>query len=245
MKRKNGPASDSIEQSPIPTSFGYKPWILQSKGTKQGFRKFINPFDGNIVVKEVPEMEGMICLGFFREEWILLLDPRSNEICFMNFPSSYKKVHLPPMSESYMSLGGCVISSSPIIPKCLVIFVGKNENFVLFYRPNDHKWTKIIYDFNFTGEVIFCRGNVYALLSESRTTAFTSAESLLGMAKWTFTDISGWNPADDISSYLLISHEDLLCFGVLCPATGFGCCKSLAIARYGCLQAKLEKCEKH
>lgn len=156
-------------------------------------------------------MEGKLYLGSFGGEWFLLLDARSNGIFFSNLTDLNKKVHLPSMSECFMSLSGGVVSSSPTTPKCLVVFVGKNQNFVLYCWPSDQKCTKANYNFksrHFSGDIVSSKGYIYALLSDQRT-AFTSLDSFLGIANWTTIQFPRWTQTHYNSPHLLVSCEDV------------------------------------
>jgi hypothetical protein len=209
MNPRSSVVTDTTQETSFPTSFGYKPWLLQSQGTKK-FTKFIDPFDGNIEARRVPELEDKRCYGFFDGEWLLLLDLRSNEMFFMNLFDLDKKIQLPPMSEFLACLGGCVVSSSPTNPKCLVIFAPTNQTFLLYCQPDDQKWTKADSNrhYNFSGDIVFAKGYIFALLSDGLT-VYTSLESLMGIPDWDLIMFPDYAPLYCDPPHLSVSGEDV------------------------------------
>ncbi|KAJ3694879.1 hypothetical protein LUZ60_000256 [Juncus effusus] len=74
----------------------------------------------------------------------------------------------------------------------MLIFVLKNQNFILHCRPKDQNWTKVKCNISeenfFNGEIVICKGNLYARLSSSSRNyvVFTTLESLV-------TEIANWS----------------------------------------------------
>ncbi|KAJ3694785.1 hypothetical protein LUZ60_000162 [Juncus effusus] len=143
------------------------------------------------------------------------------------------KIHLAPMLEPVETLGGCVLTSSPTSPKCIIIFVLKNQNVMLHCRPKDKNWTKVKCNLSqedfFDGEIVISKANLYARLTSSSRNClvFTTIESLVtGTASWSSLWLDPYlntfhNMPDQylfrkqIVKHVVVSKEDVLLVVVL------------------------------
>ncbi|KAJ3677107.1 hypothetical protein LUZ60_002831 [Juncus effusus] len=141
--------------------FGDQVWLMQTNELDEKTRTFINPIDGSIEKREIPEMQGKLLLGSFGE-WLVLADEETDE-CFLLNLSSQSKIDLPPISEPFESLGECNLSSSPTSPDCTIIFVGVGGIFLLFCNVYCEEWTKMTIGYTTHGRArnVVCKGKLY------------------------------------------------------------------------------------
>lgn len=150
----------------FPSDFFNQPWIIQCHGGFKHTTTFIDPMKTNVEEKEIGEIKGKLCFGCI-DEWLFMWDKQSKE-CFFLELNSLSKVHLPPLPREfsimnlqhlpreYSIMTAFSLSSYPNHPDCIVIFTGEKierrtpfteevtEYFVMYCRPHDEKWTKLI-----------------------------------------------------------------------------------------------------
>ena len=133
----------------VSCGFDDQAWLIRTPGSDKETQTLINPLNGSIEERKIPEMEGQLCLANF-EEWLFLISDLTDD-CFLLNTYSLKKIHLPPIDEeSFASLGLCILTSSPISHDCTIIFFGEEDNFLLFCHPGDKEWTKLPVDLDVT-----------------------------------------------------------------------------------------------
>lgn len=150
----------------FPSDFFNQPWIIQCHGGFKHTTTFIDPMKTNVEEKEIGEIKGKLCFGCI-DEWLFMWDKQSKEYFFLEL-NSLSKVHLPPLPREfsimnlqhlpreYSIMTAFSLSSYPNHPDCIVIFTGEKierrtpfteevtEYFVMYCRPHDEKWTKLI-----------------------------------------------------------------------------------------------------
>ncbi|KAJ4761123.1 F-box protein family-like [Rhynchospora pubera] len=185
----------------FPSSFGnYQPWLIQLHGRKKGKQEFMNPYNNCTEERKIPQLEGKLCLGCFGE-WLLLADESTKETFFLHLTLNPKyTVHLPSLcEESFEFLGSCIVSASPTSHACMVIFVGRRNNNILYCRPHiDTSWTKVSIPIgeephNFTGQAVRCKGMIYALHGcvtlAVRVVVINELSLLMGHPTWTIIEV--------------------------------------------------------
>ncbi|KAJ4792667.1 F-box protein family-like [Rhynchospora pubera] len=155
-------------KSIFPCGFGEQPWLIQTPGSEKETQTFINPLKGSVEERTIPEMDGQLCLSRF-EEWLFLVDDLSDD-CFLLNIYSLEKIRLPPIEEPFATLGLRILTSAPTSPDCAVIFLGREENFLLFCQPCKCKtrWTKLPVEFNVVGasRMLSYNRKLYILLDD-------------------------------------------------------------------------------
>ncbi|KAJ3705380.1 hypothetical protein LUZ61_009085 [Rhynchospora tenuis] len=150
----------------FPCGFGDQPWLIQARGSDKEAQMFVNPLNGSIEERNIYEMHGQLCLSRF-EDWLFLVDDLSDD-CFLLNIYSLTRIDLPPIEEPFSSLGVRTLTSSPTSPDCTIIFLGMEENFLLFCHPCDTEWTKLPVDFDVDGarNMLAYNGNLYVVLDD-------------------------------------------------------------------------------
>ncbi|KAJ4763358.1 F-box protein family-like [Rhynchospora pubera] len=155
--------------STFPLGFGDQPWLIRTPvtpGTDNETQTFLNPLNGSIEERKIPEMDSrQICFSRF-EEWLFLLDHLRNASLFNIY--SLTKIPLPPIDYQYFHhLGNCSLQSSPTSPDCTIIFFGEqhNKQFLLFCRPGDTMWSKLpVDDIGVANSWLAFNGKLYVIL---------------------------------------------------------------------------------
>ncbi|KAJ4813577.1 F-box protein family-like [Rhynchospora pubera] len=211
----------------FPFGFGYQPWLIQLHGRKKDTQNFMNPYNNCIEEKKIRQFKGKLYLGCFGE-WLLLTDESTTETYFLHLTlNSNLTVHLPPFNRKLFEFfGRCVVSDSPTSPECMVTFVGRRSNAILYCRPNmDTKWIKVSLPTDleqnccFTGQVIRCKEKIYAIHHCGNTHALRVVainESSLLMEDSTWTIINMPETVNDYNwHHLVASGEDIFLVSVL------------------------------
>ncbi|KAJ4809350.1 F-box protein family-like [Rhynchospora pubera] len=208
----------------FPSGFSDQPWLMQLHGGSET-QEFMDPYNRCIVERNIPQFTGKLCLGFYKN-WLLLADKLTKETFFLHRTLDPKlKVCLPSLcGVSFNFLGSCVISSSPASKKCVVSFVGRRKDFILYCRPKlNVRWTKVslsIHDsenpddqHRFTGQVVRFKGKIYILhgsLVAFRVVVIDEDSLLNGDCSWTIIQmpnrIDAWH-------HLVVSGNEM--FSVL------------------------------
>ncbi|KAJ4789857.1 F-box protein family-like [Rhynchospora pubera] len=200
----------------FPSIVSHQPWLMQLHG-KTDKQEFMDPYNHSTVEKKIPLLIGKLCLGCF-EDWLLLVDESTKATFFLHRSLDPKlKVCLPPLrGESFERLGSCVVSASPTSHKCVVTFVGRGRDVILYCRPKTSvSWAKaeLLIDpqgyHSFTGQVVRFKGKIYALHGsiQSDLVVVINEDSLLnGDCSWTLIEMpnrtSGWY-------HLVVSGHDM------------------------------------
>ncbi|KAJ4812715.1 F-box protein family-like [Rhynchospora pubera] len=189
-------------KSMFPCGFDDQPWLIQARGSDKETQMFINPLNGSIEERNISEMHGQLCLSRF-EEWLFLVDDLSDD-CFLLNINSLTKIDLPPIEEPFSSLGFRILTSSPTSPDCTIIFLGLEENFLLFCHPCDTEWTKLPVDFDVdrVRNMFAYKGNLYVILHDIEII------NLASLSTCCVESISMDRP--DLSSFGIGSVEHLL-----------------------------------
>ncbi|KAF3330109.1 F-box/kelch-repeat protein [Carex littledalei] len=133
----------------VSCDFNDQVWLIRASGSDKETQTLINPLNGSIEERKIPEMEGQMCLAHF-EEWLFLVSDVTDD-CFLLNIYSLKKISLPSIDEeSFQSLGLCTLTSSPTSPDCIIIFFGEEDNFLFFCHPGDKEWTELPVDLDVT-----------------------------------------------------------------------------------------------
>ncbi|KAJ1700482.1 hypothetical protein LUZ63_000261 [Rhynchospora breviuscula] len=206
-------------------SVGNEPLLIQLHGKKHK-QEFMNPYNHCNEERKIPQLEGKLCLGCFGE-WLLLADELTKETYFLHINlDPNHTVRLPSLrGRSFEYLGSCVVSASPTSRRCMVTFVGRKRNVILYCRPNmDAKWTKVSlpigldHEYRFTGQVVRCKGKIYALRGCGITLAVQVVvinESSLLMGDITWTIIKVPHAIDGcLWRHLVVSGEDIFLVSV-------------------------------
>ncbi|KAJ4761119.1 F-box protein family-like [Rhynchospora pubera] len=205
----------------FPLNFRYQPWLMQLHGRKKHKQNFMNPYNDCIEQKKIRQFKGKLCLGCFGE-WLLLADESTKEIYFLHLTLKVNHtVRLPSLlGRSFEHLGCCVVSDSPTSLECMVTFVGTRNNDIFYCRPNmDAKWINVSLPIDleqnsyFTGQVIRCKGKMYALQYSHIIDALQIIvinESSLLMDDSTWTIINMPQTIDDCNWHcLVVSGDDI------------------------------------
>ncbi|XP_078181453.1 uncharacterized protein LOC144575216 [Carex rostrata] len=133
----------------VSCGFDDQVWLIRASGSDKKTQTLINPLNGSIEERKIPEMVGQLCLAQF-EEWLFLVSDVIDD-CFLLNIYSFKKIHLPSIDEElFESLGMCILTSSPTSLDCTIIFFGEEDNFLLFCHPGDKEWTEFPVDLDVT-----------------------------------------------------------------------------------------------
>ncbi|XP_078181487.1 uncharacterized protein LOC144575266 [Carex rostrata] len=143
-------------------------WLIGTPSSDKETQILINPLNGNIEERKIPELDGQLCLAHF-EEWLFLVSDLTDDCSLLNI-YSLKKIHLPPIDEeSFASLGKCILTSSPTSSNCTIIFFGEEDNFLLFCHPDDNEWTELPVNLDVThiSTMLMYKEELYVVLLNS------------------------------------------------------------------------------
>ncbi|KAJ1691881.1 hypothetical protein LUZ63_016036 [Rhynchospora breviuscula] len=200
----------------FPSIVSHQPSLMQLHG-KIDKQEFMDPYNHIMVERKIPQLKGKLCLGCF-EDWLLLADELTKETFFLHRTLDPKlKVLLPPLrGESFDHLGSCIVSSSPTSHRCVVTFVGRGRDVILYCRPKMNvSWTKVQVPIDpqgyhsFTGQAVRFKGKIYILhgsILTERVVVINEDSLLNGDCSWTIIQmpnrISGWY-------HLVVSGHDM------------------------------------
>ncbi|XP_010917353.1 F-box/kelch-repeat protein At1g57790 [Elaeis guineensis] len=166
----------------LPPSLGSNPWIILPHGRHKQLQTFINVSDGIVQHRSIPEMQGKRCLGSFYG-WLLMWDEPSKE-CFLLSLTSLSKILLPPLLELAEFLDISIVSSSPALPNCMIVFLRKKQPFLFFCHVGDKEWTRLTVNFShdfFVYSIVNCQGKLYALTFEENIMLIDTTSSSMNV----------------------------------------------------------------
>ncbi|KAL6645943.1 hypothetical protein ACP70R_017551 [Stipagrostis hirtigluma subsp. patula] len=156
--------------SPLPSGFGTRPWLIQAHGTRKETQTFVDTFDRSLHEVIIPEMRGKICLGCVHDGgWLMMMDEATQDCFLLSVTDRRSKILLPPLlrlaSSEYM--GTCGALGSPATASFAVVIASTAEseqNFLLCCRPGDEEWTDLLAEdggIRFSGGVVSHEGKLY------------------------------------------------------------------------------------
>ncbi|CAM0907523.1 unnamed protein product [Alopecurus aequalis] len=193
------------------------PWVIQFNGTSKP--ALVAPFDGcRSQETDMAALQGKRCLGL-DGDWLLMLDELTRECSLTSFangssPSAPTVISLPPLPEDTMPplclRFGCALSNQTP-PDCTVMLDFVREKSLLYCRPGDNEWSRLLVEFaeegdEFDGPITpGHHGKVYA----------TTMASLVAV------DASGLEPAVEKTDINrpppCPAHAGYKCYPVPCP----------------------------
>uniref|UniRef100_A0A0D9X8G9 KIB1-4 beta-propeller domain-containing protein n=1 Tax=Leersia perrieri TaxID=77586 RepID=A0A0D9X8G9_9ORYZ len=174
-------------------------------------------------VRDVPVLEGKLCLGCVHDgDCLLMVDEITNE-CFLFCLSNSSKISLPPLREPLEDIGACVVlGSSPVNQECTVVISSlpePEESFLLHCHPGDEEWTKLIaqdHSHMLSGSLVNCAGQLYSFSTHGRLVTVDVIDGVVQPQ-----ENIGWERSCDspYETYLIESVGDLF----LVAASAYGC----------------------
>ncbi|KAH7860620.1 hypothetical protein Vadar_015631 [Vaccinium darrowii] len=118
------------------------PWLLFCHGQGSNTQTFYSVSEARFYVKRISDISGkQICASF--HEWMVMADYYSSD-CFLLNLISLERINLPSWESRHCKF--CILSAPPTDDNCIVGFVSKESEWIMFCRPGDCEWVKHIFE---------------------------------------------------------------------------------------------------
>ncbi|XP_042485533.1 uncharacterized protein LOC122065747 [Macadamia integrifolia] len=154
-----------------------EPWLVFCYGDDIAGQTFYNVSEDSYYIMSISDMlQKGICTG--SHGWVVILDTKQGQ-CFLLYPFTLEKIHLPPREWKSFKYNECLLSSSPHDPNCIVMFTYCDETRLLLCRVGDERW----FTFNMLNTVgnfyspVICNGTIYGLDTNDRLLRFETGHA--------------------------------------------------------------------